>query len=83
LHHREVGRLGALEYAAGVDPDVPKRLDKARAVTHQAARLGELSHSKDGRNRMARRQGGDLRPARLEAINSNLVRVDRTSASSQ
>ena len=62
LHDRKVGRLGAFEDAAGVDANLPKYFGQARAVAHQAAGFGELAHSIDGGNRMARRQRGELGP---------------------
>src|SRR6516165_1679605 len=43
LHDRQLGRLVALEDAAGVDAELPIHLCQARSVVHQAAGFGKLA----------------------------------------
>ena len=60
LLHRQVGRLLALEDAAGVDADQTVRLRNAASVAHQAAGRGELAILVDRGHRVAERQCGEL-----------------------
>ena len=60
LLDRQIGRLLALEYPAGVDADLTGRFRKAASVAHQAAGRGELA--KLGRSR-APRGGASMRLA--------------------
>src|SRR5262249_56823926 len=66
LYNRQVGGLGALEDAAGIDAKLPKCLREIRSVAHQAADLRELSHILHSRYRIARGQGGKLYPPGTE-----------------
>jgi hypothetical protein len=44
LHRRQVGRLGALEKAGGIDADLLKDVREARSIAHQTAGLREFAH---------------------------------------
>ena len=57
---RQIGRLLALENAAGVDADLAICSAKNCSVAHQAARRGEFAPREDCRNCMARRQQHEL-----------------------
>ena len=57
---RQVGRLLALEDAAGVDADLTIRIRDAGSVAHQAAGLDELAILIDRGQRMASRQCDEL-----------------------
>ena len=59
LYDRQVGRLLALENAAGVDADLTICISKVRAVAHQAASRGKLAIDKS-RGSHGGRQGSEL-----------------------
>ena len=69
---RQVGRLLALENAAGIDAGLAVRFGKAGSVAHQAAGHGELAPKVDRGHRVAGRQRDDLiAPAVEERIGAN------------
>src|SRR5262249_34774567 len=75
-HYREVGRLGALEDFAGVDTGLTVRFRLAGSVAHQAAGFRKVAQGVDRRNRMSRRQRGNLKaPADKERIRADQERV--------
>src|SRR5438477_8202171 len=59
LLHRQVGGLGALEYAADIDASEALRVVDAGAVAHQPAGLRVLADIVDGGYGMLRRQADD------------------------
>ena len=56
LHHRQVGRLVALENAAGIHAGLTISVGKAGSVAHQPADGSELAHIINCWQRMPRRQ---------------------------
>ena len=63
------GGLLAFENSAGVDAEQTVRVRKTASVAHQSAGCGETTHKGNRRNRMLRRQCGNLpAPAREERI---------------
>src|SRR5712692_8256727 len=60
LQHRQVGRVLALEDAAGIDSSLAIRVRKGRSVAHQPAGFGILAHVIDRRYSMVRRQRDEL-----------------------
>ena len=66
LHDRQVGGLGALEDAAGIDADLTKRVCEVGSVAHQPAGCDVLTLRISRRNPVARRQGGKLHAAAVE-----------------
>src|SRR5205823_5936775 len=56
---RQVSRPLALENPAGVDTNLPMRVDEARPVAHQSAGFDRLMGVKDRRHPAARGQLGD------------------------
>src|SRR5262249_6389808 len=59
-HYREFGRLGAFEDFAGVDTGLTVPFRLAGSVAHQAAGFRKVAQGVDRRNRMSRRQRGNL-----------------------
>ena len=76
--HRQVGRLLALEDAAGIDAGLAIRIGEAGAVAHQAAGLDELAQRIDRGHRVAGRQR-DERSRRL-VKNGSAVDEQRAGA---
>src|SRR4029077_189738 len=60
LNNREVGRLGALEDATGIDTDLPKHFSKVGSVAHEPTGLDILSRRISRGDPIARRQGSKL-----------------------
>src|SRR5262245_14836983 len=60
LNNREVGRLGALQDATGIDTDLPKHVRKVRSIAHQPAGIDILSRRISRGDPIAHRQGGKL-----------------------
>src|SRR5262245_6481103 len=56
LHDWQISGLGTFEDAAGVDPDLTKRIHNVGSVTHQPADFGKLTQGICRGERMARRQ---------------------------
>src|SRR5262249_40243176 len=54
LDDGQIGWLGALEDAAGVDTDLAKRFRQAHSIAHQRARFRIFACVKDGGNGMTR-----------------------------
>ena len=72
LLHRQVGRLFALENAAGIDADLTKRLFEPAAITHQAAGNGKGTIRGDRRHFVTHCQVGELlAPADEERIGTD------------
>src|SRR5215475_13996239 len=61
LHDRQVGRLLALENAAGVHAGLAICISKVRSVAHQAASFGRLALRIDRRHPTVSRQGSELK----------------------
>src|SRR5215510_1334183 len=62
----QVGRLRALENAAGIEADVTVRLRKIAPVAHQTASCGKSAKLVDRRHRLAERQGRKLSAPTIE-----------------
>ena len=62
LHDRQVGRLRALEDAAGIDADLTIRIGNIGSIAHQSAGFGKITRSRCHGHRMACRQCGELHP---------------------
>ena len=62
----EFGELGAFENAPGIDTRLVSRVGKAGPVAEQPARRDVLASRIDRRDRVARRQRGELGSAALE-----------------
>ena len=60
LQDRQVGGLGALEDAAGINADLTKHVREVGSVAHQPAGLDKITLRISRRNLVARRQGGKL-----------------------
>src|SRR5271169_2886044 len=60
LQHRQVGRLRALEDAAGIDADLMKRIREVGSVAHQSTGLNIIPNRISSRNPFARCQGDKL-----------------------
>ena len=74
--HRQVGRLRALEDAAGVDADLTKRIRQAGSVAHQPAGFGIFARRICRGDRVARRQVGQLHtPADEKGVGADEERV--------
>ena len=72
LHDWQVGRFSALEDTTGIDAEVTIRVPNARTVTHQPVDFGMFAVLIDCRNRMTRRQLGQLdTPAEQEAADTD------------
>src|SRR6202011_2863439 len=63
LQHRQVGGLGALEDAAGMDADLTKHFCEIGSVAHQPAGCHKITDRISRRDPVARRQGGNLHAA--------------------
>ena len=66
LLDRQISRLGALDYASGIDASLTVRLRKTASVAHQAAGDREVPRLVDRRHRVADSQGGKLFTVRAE-----------------
>src|SRR2546423_10526617 len=66
LENRQVDRLGALEEARGIGPDLTKGVEDIGAVAHQPASFGIGARRVDGRQRVTRRQHSKLDAPRIE-----------------
>jgi hypothetical protein len=53
LHDWQISGLGTLEDAAGVDPNLAKRIHNVGSVTHQPADFRKVAGRKCCRNRVA------------------------------
>src|SRR5262249_11219454 len=56
LHDRQVGGLGALEDTAGVNSELPKRIDNVGSVAHQPTDFSKIAVGKCRGDRVARCQ---------------------------
>jgi hypothetical protein len=79
LHDRQVRRLRALEHATGIDAHLTIGIRQARSEAHQPAGCGEIARKGDRRNRMARRQCGELFAPGIEEC----IAADHERAGSQ
>src|SRR5262249_56991796 len=67
--HGQIGRLRALEDAAGIDADLPNHICKVGAIRQEPADVGKLTLSKCCRKRVTRRQVDQLyAPAGEKAV---------------
>jgi hypothetical protein len=72
LHDRQVGGLGALEDAAGIDASLTKHVREVGSVAHQPAGCDIIMSRIGRRNPVARRQGDKLNAAAdEECVGSN------------
>src|SRR5262249_6739434 len=66
LHHWQVGRLGALKDARGIESDLAPGISKAGSIAHQPADFHEKTLRIGCRKRVACRQNGKLGTPRGE-----------------
>ena len=77
LHDRQVGRLLALENAAGIDAGQTVQVRNTGSVAHQAAGRRERAKLEDRGHRVADRQCGELfAPVNKESIGADHERTD-------
>src|SRR5262249_14636399 len=79
LLNRQVGRLLALKYPAGIHADLTVHVPKATSVAHQATGNGELAILIDCRHRVADGQRSELFASAIE----KWIAADHESACSQ
>ena len=82
LHHRQVGGLGALEDAAGIDADLTKHFREVGSVAHQSAGFHRITGRISRRNPVARRQSGKLHAAADEEASPATKRASGRSRAS-
>ena len=70
--YRQVGGLGTLKYAGGINADLMRQVRKISPIAHQPAGCYDFTNGISGRNPVARRQRGELRsPAAEERVGCN------------
>ena len=65
MHHRQIGRLFALEKAPGIKSDLSEHLCDRGSVAHQAAGFDVFTHGIDRGDAVARGEGGKLDAPRV------------------
>jgi hypothetical protein len=82
LHHRQIGRLFALEDAPGISAGQTICIEQTRSVAHEAAGLNELTEGIYCGRRMVGRQRGELiAPRGKQGLSVYRDRADRCSTS--